>query len=55
MANAHRSRGGKGFTPKDFMPEFDRPKPKQQTPEQLKAIFRLFTQAAGGTFTKAQA
>ena len=50
MANAApHVRRRQPFVPQDFMPWFDRPAPKtKQTAEDIKQVFRLFTQAAGG-------
>jgi hypothetical protein len=41
VANAHRGKGAKAFTPADFMPQFD---PPDETPEQLFAALSAHAQ-----------
>ena len=41
IANVNRGKG-KSFKPGDFMPEFDKPAPKHQTPEQMAAVMTMF-------------
>ena len=41
IANVNRSKG-KAFSPGDFMPEFDKPVRKHQTPEEMAAVMNLF-------------
>jgi Protein of unknown function (DUF4035) len=52
IANVHRAKGQKAFTPPDFMPRFGGERTRgarPQTPAQMLAVFRMFTRAAGGT------
>jgi hypothetical protein len=46
--NRDKKKRRKPYTPKEFMPEFDRPAPQPQTPEEQAAILRMWVQALGG-------
>lgn len=41
IANVNRGKNTNPFAPKDFMPNFG--KPKEQTPEQMKTVAKLIT------------
>jgi len=42
IANVNRGKGQKAFNPGDFMPEFDKPVRKKQTPAEMAAVMTLF-------------
>lgn len=44
LATVHRGKGQRKPKLSDFMPNFDRT-PKQQAPEQIKAVFMAFAQS----------
>jgi hypothetical protein len=46
--NRDKKKRRKPYAPKEFMPQFDRPPPKPQTPEEQAAILRMWVQALGG-------
>lgn len=53
IANTQRGKRTKAFKPSDFMPNFDRPRKCKQSPEEMRALFRLITNASGGEVKKA--
>jgi hypothetical protein len=46
--NRDKKKRRKPYTPQEFMPQFDRPPPKPQTPEEQAAILRMWVEVLGG-------
>ena len=42
-ANAHRKEGAPPIEPSDFFPSLGKPKPKEQTPEEMYAVLRAMS------------
>ena len=46
--NRDKKKRHKPYTPADFMPDFDKPPPQPQTPEDQAAILKMWVKALGG-------
>ena len=52
ISNPFRSKNQRASKPADFMPDYTK-STRKKTPEEMKAIFRMFTIASKGTIKKA--